>query len=81
MRTYPAVTTNIDKREGYKPIVGTNLDYAVKAAMCDGKGAAWTEDEQVAARSRMGIVSMTQEEYDTITPSDNTLYIITEADT
>ena len=31
------------------------LDYAVKAAMCDGKGTAWTVDEQAAARERMGI--------------------------
>lgn len=34
---------------------GGTLDYAVKAAMCDGKGAAWTEDEQKAARDRMGV--------------------------
>ena len=32
----------------------SNLDYAVKAAMCDGKGAAWTAAEQAAARKRMG---------------------------
>ena len=32
-----------------------NLDYAVKAAMCDGKGAEWTAVEQAAARGRMGI--------------------------
>lgn len=31
------------------------LDYAVKAAMCDGKGAAWTAEEQAAARERMGV--------------------------
>ena len=31
----------------------SQLDYAVKAAMCDGKGAAWTADEQKAARERM----------------------------
>lgn len=31
-----------------------NFDYAVKQAMCDGKGAAWTADEQAAARERMG---------------------------
>lgn len=31
------------------------MDYAVKTAMCDGKGAAWTADEQQAARDRMGI--------------------------
>ena len=30
------------------------LDYGVKAAMCDGKGTAWTSDEQAAARERMG---------------------------
>lgn len=31
------------------------LDYAVKAAMCDGKGTAWTDTEKAAARERMGI--------------------------
>ena len=30
------------------------IDYAVKSAMCDGKGAAWTDEEQAAARERMG---------------------------
>ena len=40
---------------GFGAINTTNLDYAVKAAMCDGKGAAWTADEQAAARERMGI--------------------------
>lgn len=32
----------------------SRLDYAVKAAMCDGKGSAWTAEEQAAARDRMG---------------------------
>ena len=32
-----------------------HLDYAVKAAMCDGKGAEWTAAEQAAAKKRMGI--------------------------
>ena len=36
-------------------IDASNLDYAVKAAMCDGKGAAWTAEEQAAAKKRMGI--------------------------
>ena len=36
-------------------ITPKNLDYAVKTAMCDGKGAAWTVAEQAAARKRMGI--------------------------
>lgn len=38
-----------------RPITPSNLDYAVKAAMCDGKGAAWTAAEQQAARGRMGL--------------------------
>lgn len=43
------------RENGFRPIVSNNLDYAVKAAMCDGKGAAWTAAEQKAARERMGI--------------------------
>lgn len=39
---------------GFGAINTTNFDYAIKAAMCDGKGAAWTADEQAAARERMG---------------------------
>lgn len=41
----------------YKPITPTNLDLAVKAALCDGVGAAWTEEEQAAAQARLGLVS------------------------
>lgn len=44
----------IDIRSGGSyPITTQGFDYAVKAAMCDGKGAAWTADEQKAARERM----------------------------
>lgn len=46
---------NINARVNkYQPLTATTLDYAVKAAMCDGKGAAWTAEEQAAARERMG---------------------------
>lgn len=38
-------------------LTGGLLDYAVKSAMCDGKGAAWTETEQQAAQQRLGILS------------------------
>lgn len=38
-----------------RPITPSCMDYALKAAMCDGKGAAWTEAEQKAARERMGV--------------------------
>lgn len=55
IRIANAKNTAIDERENsYCPIVPANLDYAVKAAMCDGKGTAWTPDEQAAARERMG---------------------------
>lgn len=51
-----ATDAEISGRTGTrKAIVCANLDYAVKAAMCDGKGAAWTSAEQKAARERMGI--------------------------
>ena len=51
----PAEADNIERRVLDRPITPTNLDKAVKAAMCDGKGAAWTSVEQAAARSRMGV--------------------------
>ena len=56
MRIVQAPPTDIDARENAtRPLTGNNLDYAVKAAMCDGKGAAWTDAEQKAARERMGV--------------------------
>lgn len=59
LRLYPASEKNIDARQkiNVSPISVKNLDYAVKAAMCDGKGAAWTAEEQAAARDRMGVIS------------------------
>lgn len=50
-----ATDAEISGRSGTrKAIVCANMDYAVKAAMCDGKGPAWTDAEQQAARERMG---------------------------
>lgn len=45
----------IDKREADVAVTCSRLDYAVKAAMCDGKGAAWTATEKAAAKERIGI--------------------------
>lgn len=58
LRLYPASEKNIDARQksNVSPISVKNLDYAVKAAMCDGKGAAWTADEQKAAKERIGVI-------------------------
>ena len=55
IKIYPAELDNIERRVLDRPITPTNLDKAVKAAMCDGKGAAWTDTEQKAARDRMGV--------------------------
>lgn len=47
--------TDDSLKKRYARIVSGNvIDYAVKAAMCDGKGTAWTVEEQAAARERMG---------------------------
>lgn len=54
MRLIGLSHVEIDRRLFSKPLMGNALDYAVKAAMCDGKGAAWTADEQAVARERMG---------------------------
>lgn len=50
-----ADNASITARSIRQNIDASNLDYAVKAAMCDGKGAAWTAAEQAAAKKRMGI--------------------------
>lgn len=56
LRIIWATDADISGRENiFRPIVSGNLDKAVKAAMCDGKGAAWTVAEQKAARDRMGV--------------------------
>lgn len=74
---YAASEADITARETlYRPLVPARMDYAVKAAMCDGKGAAWTDAEQKAVRERIGIAVfedmkyiatlITEEETDTV---------------
>lgn len=46
-------TTFIDSRKDAFATY-SKLDYAVRAAMCDGKGAEWTDAERIAALLRMG---------------------------
>lgn len=48
---------HIKNRVNRFAVTGKNFDYAVKCAMCDGKGAAWTTEEQAMARARMGATS------------------------
>lgn len=78
IQVYPAETENINGRALDRPIVPNNLDYAVKAAMCDGKGAAWTAAEQKAARERMGI-SGEFELIEEITLSEDVMNVAREA--
>ncbi len=54
LRLIGLTNEEIGKRFYGKPLMGNSFDNAVKAAMCDGKGAAWTAGEQAAARERMG---------------------------
>nr|DAO60147.1 MAG TPA: nucleoid-associated protein [Caudoviricetes sp.] len=63
---------DIDNRSANIAMAPYNLDYAVKAAMCDGKGAAWTSAEQKAARDRMG-VDKAYELIETITTDGTTV--------
>ena len=56
LKVNTASIDDVNKRRLRKEIDCSNFDYAVKAAMCDGKGAAWTADEQAAARARIGVL-------------------------
>ena len=47
-----------NRANGSYPITTRHIDYAVKAAMCDGKGVAWTTTEKNAAKKRIGIDAM-----------------------
>lgn len=47
--------THIDNRSAGPLLLVSKLDYAVKQAVCDGKGAQWTSDEKASARARMGL--------------------------
>lgn len=47
----------IDMRLDYgAPITSGNIDYAVKDAMCDGKGAVWTDTEKTGAWTRQNSI-------------------------
>lgn len=53
-----ANSAEIDARmQSYKPIVPSTIDYAVKAALADGKAPAYTEAEKTAVRERLGIAN------------------------
>lgn len=51
---YDSRLGDIDNRSTNITVSPYNLDYAVKVTMCDGKGAAWTDVERLAALLRLG---------------------------
>lgn len=53
-----ASDAQITARTSFRPITGANFDFAVKAAMTDGLGSDWTEEQQRAAQQRLGILSV-----------------------
>lgn len=56
-RPYVAAASEEDitvRNNMYRPLVPARIDYALKSAMCDGKGAKWTDAERLAALARMG---------------------------
>lgn len=61
LQTTPANESLIDFRNVYntpqtnRPLTPSTIDYFLRAGMTDGKGPAWTADEQAAARKRFGI--------------------------
>lgn len=77
---FAASEADITARETlYRPLVPARMDYAVKAAMCDGKGAAWTADEQKAARDRMG-VDKAYEFIKSLTTTEDVKQVVISAD-
>lgn len=56
-----APTNRIDTRSSGAITIG-NLDYAVKTAMCDGKGAEWTDTEKTGAWQRLTSIKTTMDE-------------------
>lgn len=58
-----ASNNNIKLRDSvYHPITPNNLDIAVKSAMTDGKGAAWTDTEKTGAWSRLTSIKTSMDE-------------------
>lgn len=55
LKVSAASTSNINARtDQFRPIVPYNLDYAVKAALTDGVGPAYTTEQKEAALTRLG---------------------------
>lgn len=56
------IKDQINNRSPERVITNYVLDYAVKASMTDGKGAAWTDTEKSGAWSRLSSIKTTMDE-------------------
>lgn len=45
-----------ERKNEFCPVVPRNLDYAVKSAMCDGKGGTWSDAEKTGAWTRQNSI-------------------------
>ena len=57
LRIVPIENSDIDKRASNRALQPKNIDYAVKAAMTDGIGDEWSDEEKASARERIGALS------------------------
>ncbi len=60
-----------NRKNSFRPITTANLDCAVKAALCDDQGDAWTASEKSAARARLGLTGDTLTHLGDIVTRDN----------
>ena len=77
-----ASVSAIDARTtNFNPIVPQNLNYAVTATLTDANHITLNDEQKQTAQDVLGIVTLTQEEYDLIeSPSASTIYVIVEGD-
>lgn len=52
---YRAMASNFENRSYWNVVDSQNIDLAVKTALCDGKGEAYTSEEKASARDRFGL--------------------------
>lgn len=85
IKVLTALKRHIDGRDGIGdtidggPIAPNMLNYAVTAALTDAKKMQLTDAQKAVAQDTLGIVTLTQEEYDLISvKGENTIYLIKE---
>lgn len=78
LKIYPASANDIANRTGNpKPITPSVLNAAIIAGLTDGNRIVMNDDQTRTAQSTLGIVTLTQEEYDLLPiKNESTIYLI-----